>query len=271
MPEDPTIADVLTAIDKLRDDLNGRIDAITVSPRNADHSDFTSSQSVANDGEGSSESESAANASDDSSKEYNSGNSTAASSEDVDVPVEEMLPSPVESPVATAAVPVAVPAAQPVLMQHAPIASGGVSPATLLGTELANEPAISGDCAGILQDLSQGDQPATELVGQLMIFRSAAPDRMAKLLKEVGEAYFRWQPYTSMGDPPLLVTLVSYLTRICEANGLGNTIKLCRAGDRYDATRHSAKDRGIEVSNVHGWIVLRENGKVFSKASVAVK
>lgn len=35
--------------------------------------------------------------------------------------------------------------------------------------------------------------------------------------------------------------------------------------------RHNAKKRGADVSAVPGWGVLRDNGKVYSKANVSVR
>ena len=56
-----------------------------------------------------------------------------------------------------------------------------------------------------------------------------------------------------------------------EEIGLKNRIEVVQAGDRYDLNRHNAKERGVEVDEVFGWIVLRDNGKVYSKANVSVK
>ena len=52
---------------------------------------------------------------------------------------------------------------------------------------------------------------------------------------------------------------------------MSNTIELVHPGERFDSTRHNASQRGVEITQVLGWIVLRDNGKVYTKASVAVK
>jgi hypothetical protein len=52
---------------------------------------------------------------------------------------------------------------------------------------------------------------------------------------------------------------------------LHNTIELVHPGERFDATRHNASTRGVEITEVHGWIVLRDNGKVYTKANVTVR
>ena len=52
---------------------------------------------------------------------------------------------------------------------------------------------------------------------------------------------------------------------------MSNTIELVHPGERFDSTRHNASKRGVEITQVLGWIVLRDNGKVYTKASVAVR
>ena len=65
--------------------------------------------------------------------------------------------------------------------------------------------------------------------------------------------------------------LVASLLRTCEQAGISNTIELVHPGERFDAARHNASERGVEVVRPLGWIVLRDNGKVYTKASVAVQ
>ena len=43
-------------------------------------------------------------------------------------------------------------------------------------------------------------------------------------------------------------------------------------GPAITGTIHSAGEKGAaEITGVHGWVVMRENGKVYTKASVAVR
>jgi hypothetical protein len=65
--------------------------------------------------------------------------------------------------------------------------------------------------------------------------------------------------------------LVACLHRRCEAAGIGNSIELVYPGERFDSARHNATSRGVEITEVHGWIVLRDNGRVYMKASVSVR
>ena len=65
--------------------------------------------------------------------------------------------------------------------------------------------------------------------------------------------------------------LAGWLQDACQQGGAANTIELVDPGQRFDAARHSAAQRGVEITAVQGWVVLRDNGKVYTKAAVAVK
>jgi hypothetical protein len=109
------------------------------------------------------------------------------------------------------------------------------------------------------------------LAGQLLIFQSSPAERLPQLLKDLGEAYYRWQPKTQPGANPMEESLAAWLQKTCEAAGIYNAIELVHPGERYDAARHHATTRGVEITEVHGWVVLRDNGKVYTKATVTVK
>jgi hypothetical protein len=180
---------------------------------------------------------------------------------------ETELPQPVaELPEPIEAVPTAAPMATAVVA--APQDSSWEQ--ILLGNELASDPNLALYRQRLVSGLSNGDAAATGLVGHLLMFRALPADKMPKVLKEVGEAYYRWSPHTLQPDP-MRDSVIHWLERVCEACGVQNKIRVVQPGDRFDSTRHNAKERGIEVSDVFGWIVLRDNGKVYSKAIVAVK
>lgn len=152
---------------------------------------------------------------------------------------------------------------------------GGVSLAdwekAVLGPDLAADAALAFQRHQLLSGVLEGNSAACALAGQLLIFRSTSPERLAPLLKDIGEAYYRWQPKTRPGNSPFEETLAGWLQRACEQSGLRNTIELVHPGERFDASRHSAASRGVEIAEVFGWIVLRDNGKVYTKANVAVR
>jgi hypothetical protein len=66
-------------------------------------------------------------------------------------------------------------------------------------------------------------------------------------------------------------SLVRWLRRTCEAAGIFNSVELVHPGERFDSTRHSAATRGVEITQVQGWVVLRDNGKVYTKATVTAR
>jgi hypothetical protein len=139
------------------------------------------------------------------------------------------------------------------------------------GPDLANNQALTALRDRVVQGLLSGDRNTTGLAGTILLFQSATPDRMPQILKDVGEAYYRWNPRTALGEDPLRNALITWLHRKCESVGVSNTIEIVQPGDRFESSRHNAKQRGVEVTQVAGWVVLRDNGKVYTKANVAVK
>jgi hypothetical protein len=150
-------------------------------------------------------------------------------------------------------------------------AVGGDWQEALLGGELAHNQALSADKNKLLNGVLTNDPGACGLVGSLLLFRSAAADKMPPLLKDIGEAFYRWQPKTSNRPSELEKSLVEWLMRACDQAGMANTIELVNPGERFDSLRHNSMRPGVEITQVLGWIVLRDNGKVYTKASVAVK
>lgn len=141
----------------------------------------------------------------------------------------------------------------------------------LLGRELCENRALAKLRHEFLHDVVSGGVAARALAGQLLLLQANGPDELPERFRFVGEAYYRWRPRTGSGDDPLETALARWLTGLAEAAGLRNSIQLVRIGDRFDSTRHAASGRGVEVNAVHGWIVLREGQKVYTKASVSLK
>ena len=141
----------------------------------------------------------------------------------------------------------------------------------ILGRDLVAQPALAFQRQQLLDGVLEGDPGASALAGQLLVFQSAPAERLPQLLKDIGEAYYRWQPKTSAGTTPMEDALAGWLRRSCEAAGIFNCIELVHPGERFDSGRHTAASRGVEITEVRGWIVLRDNGKVYTKANVAVR
>jgi len=141
----------------------------------------------------------------------------------------------------------------------------------LLGKQLAEDPALDFQRQQLCDGVLEGHPAACSLVGQMLVFQSSPAEKMPALLKDIGEAFYRWQAKTKPGASKLEEALVSWLQKTADEAGIANTIELVHPGERFDAARHSADGRGVEITEVRGWIVLRDNGKVYTKASVGVK
>ena len=141
----------------------------------------------------------------------------------------------------------------------------------IFGSELSRDAALNAVRQQFLNDVIRGGVSARALAGQLLLLQATPADELPERFRHVGEAYYRWKPRLSTLDEPLEQSLANWLAKRADEAGLRNTIQLVRPGDRFDGTRHSATTRGVEVVAVHGWIVLRDNQKVYTKASVSVQ
>lgn len=130
--------------------------------------------------------------------------------------------------------------------------------------------------ASFLEELNQrlldGDREIANLAGRLLIFRQAPPEAKPQLLKDVGEAYYRTQIDQNQPNRPFEHALIDWLQADCDKSGLPNTIEVVHVGERFDKSRHTSTTRGgAEVSEVFGWIVLTEGGRVYTRATVAAQ
>ena len=99
----------------------------------------------------------------------------------------------------------------------------------ILGRDLAEYPGLDRQRQRLLSGFLQGDAAAGALIGQLMVFRSSPAEKMPTLLKDIGEAYYRWNPRTGRADE-MENALVAWLQRACEHSGMSNTIELVHPG-----------------------------------------
>ncbi|NLF69533.1 MAG: hypothetical protein GX575_10830 [Candidatus Anammoximicrobium sp.] len=182
-------------------------------------------------------------------------------------------------PAAAAPVPAAAPVAQAVpLTAPAQAARPGSIPVSggsagnwsqiIFGDQRKVDAGIGSLSGTLLSEVQAGVDDAVGMLGYLLAFRSADQERKPKLLKELGEAFYLWKPD---GNPRLLSPLINWVHAVLDRAGINNRIDLVQVGDRYDMQRHNAKERGAEVAVVAGWVVLRDNGKVYSKANVSVR
>lgn len=144
---------------------------------------------------------------------------------------------------------------------------GGV----IFGKELNSNESVAGPRRQLLDDALSGDENAVGLAARVMLVQTATPADLPSLLKELGEAFYRWRPNTTDSVDKMEEALVAWLHDRIAAAGLRNRIDVVRVRDQYDSTRHMSSQRGIEVSEVSGWVVLRDNGRPLSKAKVSLK
>jgi hypothetical protein len=173
-------------------------------------------------------------------------------------PRAELPPTVSAGPPRAAATPAAIPVSGP----------GGNWSQIIFGDHLNADPSISHLSGSLLADVYAGDNDAIGMLGNLLTFRSATAERKPRLLKDLGEAFYLWKP---RGDAPLRDGLIVWIHVLLDEAQIANRIEVVQVGDRYDMQRHNARERGVEVADVYGWVVLRENGKVYSKANVSVR
>jgi hypothetical protein len=141
----------------------------------------------------------------------------------------------------------------------------------IFGEPIASDLESEIDGKRLLAGLTQGQLAALDLVGRLWIWRAASAECLPPLLKEIGESFYRWSAELASEPVALRDALINWLEQIAARAGLGHRIELVSVGDRLERTRHNAPDTGLEVRIVQGWVVLRENGSVYTKALVATR
>lgn len=138
--------------------------------------------------------------------------------------------------------------------------------------EMALEPSIENERQYLLQGILAHDPSSCYFGGILMMFQASTPEKMVLLLKDVGEAFYRWaNAIPGYNVEQFEDVLARWAQWLCESAGLPNRIELVMPGQRFDSSRHNAVNRGATIARVHGWVVLRGNGSVYSKALVDVE
>jgi len=133
------------------------------------------------------------------------------------------------------------------------------------------EPNLESECRALIAGAARCDSAAMMLLGRMLVFGAASCEQLPPLLKEIGEAYYRWRGRVGYESEPFREALVRRLTEVCTSAGLGHRIEFVRIGDRYDPSRHQAITGGLELTEVRGWLVVRENGSTYTKAPVEAR
>ena len=141
----------------------------------------------------------------------------------------------------------------------------------IFGSALAADAGTAAPREQLINQLLAGEATSCVLVGQLLQVQAAGAERLPQLLQDLGEAYYAWRPKSEDVVDPMEQAIVAMVAEKTESVGGGNTLEIVRPGDRFDSSRHDSKARGAEVTAVHGWTVLRSNGKVYTRAAVSVQ
>ena len=185
--------------------------------------------------------------------------------------LERAIPAPIEAAVAPEAVGANEP--QPTTSLPSEKTLTSITPAALFGRELIDDSRSQTTLVELTQRLTIDDPRAVGFVGQLMSWRSASRERIPKMLGELGDAYYACFPRTSERVAPLEQALVEILARKCLECEVPNSIELVQFGERFDPSRHRmrAGERGAEVSEIYGWVVVGPDGQILNRAHVGVK
>ena len=141
----------------------------------------------------------------------------------------------------------------------------------VFGEGLVDETSTLRDRQFLLDGLLSGDVAARYFAGIWMMFQASPTEKKALLLKDLGEAFYRWAATLPNGYERFEGVFIPWVQTLCEQSGLQNTLERVLVGQRFDNSRHTSPSRGVEVVGVHGWVVLRNNGSVYAKALVDVQ
>ena len=141
----------------------------------------------------------------------------------------------------------------------------------VFGQELCHDHSLDSSRQRLMDGVADGHAASSSRAAPQMRVQTVGVEELPPLLKEIGEAYYCWHPKTTDSEDVLEQSLVNLLEERIAAVGLRNSIEVIMPGDRYDTTRHVSPDRGVEVADVRGWAVLRDNGKPLTKASVGLR
>src|SRR6185295_2647441 len=132
----------------------------------------------------------------------------------------------------------------------------------LFGRDLVQDSRTADGLTELTRRLADDDPPAVGFVGELLCWRSATRERIPKLLGDVGDAYYACFPRTTDQVAPLEQALVDILVKRCVDCDVPNSIELVHLGERFSPSRHRVRagERGVEVTEICGWVVSGPDG-----------
>lgn len=161
---------------------------------------------------------------------------------------------------------------QPEVQEQKSIGDDADWQVAILGPELTADPMLENYRRHLLEGIITGNEGARTFAGQLLVFRSARTDALPQMLKLLGEAFYTWLPKSTQDPNPMEQALAQWVNDYCYNAGIGNTVEIITPGERFDTQRHTPTNRsgGVEIQVVRGWVVVREGGRVYTKATVDV-
>ncbi|MFO0820105.1 MAG: hypothetical protein U1A77_19300 [Pirellulales bacterium] len=149
------------------------------------------------------------------------------------------------------------------------IANSGTAPNVtgLLGPEFSRQPVLAAEFSQLLEAVSRSEPAAGALVGYLLLFQNASAADKPRLLRPLGEAFYRWHPKQEQTSN-LEEAVVTWVNRECQSCGVPTRVELVSLPCRFDIERHQSQGRpGRDVTEVFGWVV-RTGDRIFDRAMV---
>ena len=140
----------------------------------------------------------------------------------------------------------------------------------ILGSQLGQS-----DSLQVLRDVLQAavfakEEAARAFAAHLLLVQAIGPTEAAERLRDLGEAFYRWRPRANEKPDEIEQAVVDCINHYLASANVKNRIMLVNPGERFDKQKHLSATRGLNVTEVFGWIVLRENQTVYTKAKVNV-
>lgn len=139
----------------------------------------------------------------------------------------------------------------------------------VFGEDVGKSPELRIERDRLLDGLMRQDPHAGCFVGYLLLFQFAAVSERPRILRPLGEAFYRWCPKDN-GTQIFETAVIGWVNRRCQQVGLSLRVEAVTLNCRFDAERHHAAGQaGRDVTDVLGWVV-RSQDRIFDRAMVGV-
>lgn len=136
----------------------------------------------------------------------------------------------------------------------------------LMGDALRADKTLTPVWEQLTSQVLVGESTACQLGAFLMLFHRGALEECHKWIQAIGESWYRW---AGEENGEAKQALINWLNQECVRRNVPLRVEEVRSGVRFDSDRHIAVGQpGRDVYGVQGWLVLREDKSIFSKALV---